>query len=491
METVEVTHYWLTRFCFQRFLGSIYLIGFLIVVNQIHPLIGERGLLPAKLFLQKVGFWDTPSLFWFHCSDKAFSIVGWSGVVLSVTALTGISERFGIFVSVAVWALLWLFYLSFVNVGQTFYGFGWETLLLETGFLAIFLGSSETAPPTTIIWLIRWILFRVIFGAGLIKLRGDACWRDLTCMLYHYETQPLPNPLSWSFHHLPPFIHKAEILFTHFIELVAPWGLFIPGMAGYVAGAFQILFQILLILSGNLSWLNYITLVLCIACFDDKILSKWIPVQIPETVSIAPLHQGIAILLTAFILLLSIQPVLNMISPRQIMNRSFEPFHLVNTYGAFGSVTKERMEIVFQGTAEPDPETAANWREYEFKAKPGSVSRRPAVVSPYHYRLDWQMWFAAMSSFRYHPWILNLAAKLLKGDPGALSLLAHNPFPNAPPKYLRAELYHYRFTTAEERKKSGHWWKRTYVREYLPPLSLDNAAYQEILRDQGWWDEAR
>ena len=477
--------YWLTRFCFQRLLGLIYLAAFLVTLNQFRPLIGAHGLVPIQLFMKRAKFGEAPSLFWLNSSDPFLGLVAWAGVLLSIAAVTGISDRFGILFSVTIWGLLWFFYLSFVNVGQVFYSFGWETLLLEIGFLAIFLGSSDTSPPEVIVWLLRWVLFRVLLGAGLIKLRGDPCWRDFTCLIYHYETQPLPNPLSWYFHQLPPVVHKGGVLFTHFAELVVPWGVFVPGLVGYVAGAFSILFQVTLILSGNLSWLNYETLLLSVACFDDRILSHFIPIQAPVTVPIAGIREGILIALTILILLLSIQPTVNLFSPRQIMNTSFEPLHLVNTYGAFGSVTRRRMEIIVEGTDDPFPSESSRWREYEFKVKPGDLRRRPPVVSPYHYRLDWLMWFAAMSEYHYHPWFLNLVAKLLAGDKDTLKLMAKNPFPDAPPKYVRAELYEYHFTGPEE-KKRGNWWWRIPVREYLPPLSLEDPRFREVLGEQGW-----
>ncbi|OGW85438.1 MAG: hypothetical protein A3C35_01065 [Omnitrophica bacterium RIFCSPHIGHO2_02_FULL_46_11] len=487
MEAAELSNYWLTRFCFQRALGFVYVIAFLIVINQFQPLLGENGIMPARLFLKRAEFWDAPSLFWIHCSDHFISMIAWLGLVLSFFAVTGLSDIFGIYVSAAVWALLWVLYLSFVNIGQTFYSFGWETLLLETGFLAIFLGSSNVSPPVIIIWLLRWVLFRVMFGAGLIKLRGDECWRNLTCMYYHYETQPLPNPLSWYFHRFPPLLHKGSVLFNHFVELVAPWGVFVPaGAVAACAGAFIFIFQVILILSGNLSWLNYITLVLCIPCFDDKILSHIIPIKSIETLPIAGPYQGIVMAVAAVLLLLSIQPVVNLLSSRQIMNTSFEPLHLVNTYGAFGSITRERMEVIIEGTDEKIVTPLTQWKPYEFKGKPGDPKRPPCIVSPYHWKLDWQMWFAAMSDYRYHPWILNLTAKLLKGDRAVSKLLAENPFSDSPPKFIRAELYEYHFTGAEEKTRTGNWWWRRRVGEYLPPLSLDNPSFQEALRQEEW-----
>jgi hypothetical protein len=194
----------------------------------------------------------------------------------------------------------------------------------------------------------------------------------------------------------------------------------------------------------------------------------------PIDVTTSYFRQGIIALLATGIILLSIRPAKNLIARRQLMNASFEPLHLVNTYGAFGSVTRERYEIILEGTSEETISPETEWKEYEFKAKPGDVTRRPAILSPYHYKLDWQMWFAAMSSYQYHPWILNLVAKLLQGDPDTLSLIGENPFDNKPPKFIRAELYYYRFPTKEENTKD--WWIREWTGHYLPPLSLDNLS---------------
>ncbi|MDP3920731.1 MAG: lipase maturation factor family protein [Candidatus Omnitrophota bacterium] len=478
--------YWLTRFCFQRALGFIYTIGFLIIIRQYVPLLGENGLYPVSNFLEVVSFWQAPSLFWIDASDRTLLILGWSGLTLAILALTGLSDAYGVWFSAAVWAVLWIFYQSFVNVGQTFYGFGWESILLETGFLAIFMGSSDTRPPPLVIWMLRWVLFRIMFGAGMIKLRADSCWRDLTCMDYHYETQPIPNPLSWYFHKMPAAWHKGGVLYTHFVELIVPWAYFIPRHAGYAAGIVTILFQGILILSGNLSWLNYITIVISMACFDDRFLARMMRLRIPEFRPDSWRRRGVLIALSVLIVILSIPPALNLFSKRQLMNASFTPLHLVNTYGAFGSVTRTRNEVIIEGTDSPVLGPAAVWKEYEFKCKPGNVARAPCLMSPYHWRLDWQIWFAAMNTFTNHPWFLNLVAKLLQNDGPVLSLLDHNPFPDTPPEFIRAELYEYHFTTAEERRSTGHWWKRTFVRSYLPPLSLDMPKFKEVLRRQKW-----
>lgn len=463
-----MAEYWLTRLCFERALGFIYLIAFLIAAKQFIPLLGERGLQPVRRFVRYVHFRQAPSLFWINCSDHLITATIWFGIALSIYAVTGLSESFGLAVSMSTWALLWVIYLSLVNVGQTFYGFGWETMLPESGFLAIFLGSSDTRPPAIVMWLIVWVLFRVMFGAGMIKVRADPCWRNLTCLYYHYETQPLPNPLSWYLHHSPRWMHKLGVLFNHFVELIVPWFYFAPAPICYWAGGLTILFQISLIPSGNLSWLNYITIVLCIPCFDDRLLERLIsiPHSVPAHMTLP--HQVAVGVLVVIVLALSWWPARNLFSRRQLMNASFDPLHLVNTYGAFGAVTRERLEVVIKGTNAEFPDASTEWHEYEFKGKPGDVHRRPCIISPYHWKLDWQMWFAAMPPPNFHPWIFALLEKLLEGEPRILSLFARNPFPDAPPKFIRADWYRYRFTKPGERA----WWTRTFVGEYLPPMTV-------------------
>src|SRR5437588_5191967 len=248
--------YWITRLLLQRGLGIICLIAFIAALNQFRPLLGERGLLPVPLFVKQVPFRASPSLFYLFPRDVAFTTAAWLGIALSCVAIAGISERYGTWLSVAVWGTIWLLYLSFVNVGQTFYGFGWESILLEGCFFAVLLGNSAVTPQRIPIWLFRWLLFRVMFGAGLIKLRGDPCWRDLPCLDYYFETQPMPNPLSWYFHWQPVWAHQAGVLFNHFVELVVPFAYFAPQPFCGIAGLLTIVFQAILMLSGNLSWLN-------------------------------------------------------------------------------------------------------------------------------------------------------------------------------------------------------------------------------------------
>jgi hypothetical protein len=462
--------YWIARFVFQKGVALTYLIAFLAAVNQFLPLLGERGLLPAPAFARLVSFRQSPSLFLWMPKDRAFRTAAWAGVALSIVALTGVAE-YHFWSSALVWAALWVLYLSFVNVGQIFYGFGWESLLLETGFFTIFSGTVDTAPPLAVIWIWRWILFRDMFGAGLIKLRADPCWKNLRCLDYYFETQPMPNPLSWYFHWFPEWLHKGGVLFNHFAELAAPMFYFAPQPLATAAGLLTIAFQGTLMLSGNLSWLNLITIVLAISTLDDRFLGHFIPVHAPPLYDPAIAQQILTWIVVVIVLWLSVRPISNMLSSRQLMNYSYNPLHLVNTYGAFGGITRLRFEIVVEG-ADGEIEPTTEWKEYEFKGKPGGTRRTPPQIAPYHLRLDWLMWFAAMRPNDIPVWFVNFVAKLLEGDSATLSLLKTNPFPQGPPQYIRAMLYEYRFTTPEERRETGEWWSRTLAGTYLPASSL-------------------
>jgi len=302
---------------------------------------------------------------------------------------------------------------------------------------------------------------------------------------------PIPNPLSRFFHHLPRFFLRGGVLFNHFAELVVPFFLFATSPMRLSAGLFIIAFQLVLILSGNLSWLNWLTIVLCIPCLDDRFLAillpEFITSKVPSQIALVPPNlwtQNVLLGLFCLVLVLSIRPVLNLFSSRQAMNASYDPFHLVNTYGAFGHVGELRHEVILQGTHDQRLTPDTEWLEYEFKAKPGDVNRRPPIISPYHYRLDWQIWFAAMSPYHHHPWLIHLIYKLLSHDQGLLKLIYQNPFPKKPPKFIRIELYEYRFTP--KGNKSGAWWQRQRVESYLPPVELTNEAFKAYLKSYDW-----
>jgi hypothetical protein len=322
----------------------------------------------------------------------------------------------------------------------------------------------------------RWVLFRVEFGAGLIKMRGDECWRKLTCLYYHHETQPMPGPLSWFFHHLPAPFHRIEVAANHFTQLVLPVLLFTPQPIATAAAALMILTQLWLVLSGNFAWLNWTTVVLALSVVR-------LPTSTPRTTA-APLWYEVVVLAVAVgLLVLSYRPARNLLSRRQVMNRSFDPLHLVNTYGAFGSVSRVRHEVVIEGTTDEVPREGARWREYEFKGKPGDPRHWPRQFAPYHLRLDWLMWFVALSPAYAGSWFPGLVERLLENDRDTLRLLRHSPFPaDTPPRYIRARLFRYRYTTWRELRETGACWHRSHVRDFLPPTRLEGAAERRIPR---------
>jgi len=468
MDWFAAEDYELGRTLFQRGLAVVYVVAFLSAANQFRALLGSGGLLPIPAFVRRMPFWDAPSLFQLHYSDRLFAAVAWSGVVVAAAVALGLADLVPWPAAMLVWLMLWLAYLSIVNVGQRWYGFGWESLLLEAGFLAAFLGDDDVAPPLLVLILLRWLLFRLEFGAGMIKIRGDNCWRNLTCLYYHHETQPMPGPLSWWFHRLPRPLHRVEVAANHITQLVVPFGLFAPQPVAGVCAAVMIVTQLWLVASGNFAWLNWLAIVLAVSVLPDGFWG--VDDTAVNTAGSTPaVFTGLVLAVTALMLVLSWWPARNLVSRSQLMNASFNRFHLGNTYGAFGSVTRVRHEVVLEGTADVTLGPDTQWREYEFKGKPGDVRRLPRQFAPYHLRLDWLMWFAALSRQYADRWFLALVGKLLVNDRAVLGLLRHNPFPEAPPVYVRARMYRYRFTTRAERRETGAWWHRTDVGEYLPP----------------------
>jgi len=499
-EPATAPTYWLTRFIILRLLGLIYAVAFLVAINQIVPLIGADGLLPVHMFLQQVrdsvgstaaGFRALPSIFWFGHSDGTLLTAAWIGFLLSLVVMAG-------YANALLMTVLWFLYMSFVHVGQDWYGYGWEIQLTETGFLAIFLCPLLDArpfpkrePPVPIIILFRWLIFRIMLGAGLIKLRGDVIWRNATALYYHFETQPIPGPLSRWFHFLPHTVLKIGVWFNWLAEVAAPFFVFWPRLARHIAGVVIVLFQINIILSGNLSFLNWLTIVPALACFDDGFLAKVLPRTLVRKAEVAAEHaeESRAMHTTAWavvvvIVFLSVAPVINMLSTQQIMNTSFDPLDLVNTYGAFGTVGQERYNVVFEGTTDNDSTDNAHWKPYIYKGLPVLLDKRPPQVAPYQLRLDWQMWFAAMATPDVYPWTYNLVWKLLHNNADVVSLFANNPFPDKPPRYVRAVLYRYQF--AKPGNPQGLWWTRERLGLWMPVLSVNNQQLGDYLKYQGW-----
>jgi hypothetical protein len=492
--------YWLTRFVLLRLLGVVYAVAFLVAANQILPLTGSDGLLPIGLYVDRAipyfgslfaAFVRLPSIFWFNHSDTMLVVTAWIGFALSCLVVAG-------FANAILLTILWVLYMSYVHLGQEWYAYGWESQLLETGFLAIFLCPlidprpfPRRPPPSPVIWLFRWLIFRMMLGSGLIKIRGDPVWRDFTALYYHFETQPIPNPLSRWFHFLPRIILRIGVGFNYLAEIIAPWFAFWPRIARHISGAIMILFQFALILSGNLSFLNWLTIIPALACLDDAVWSRIFPRQL---VAFAERAAASAIpskpmqittwAVTGLIAILSIQPVANLMSPNQIMNTSFDPLDLVNTYGAFGSVGRQRFNVIFEGSDADIPNEDSDWKPYHYKGLPVDLDKMPPQVAPYQLRLDWQMWFASMATANEYPWTLNLVWKLLHNDPGTLSLFRDNPFPQKPPHYVRAVLYKYQFQKHND--PQGLWWSRTFLGLWLPPMTSDDPRLIEWLHDAGW-----
>jgi hypothetical protein len=482
MDWFGTDDYDIARQLLQRGMAALFLIAFLSALNQFPALLGENGLLPVRRFTALVPFRRAPSLFQWRYTDRMLRLVAWSGIVLSATVLLGLPQRGPAWLPMLVFLLLWAGYLSIVNVGQTFYAFGWESLLVEAGFIVAFLGSNSVATPLPVLFFLRWLVFRLEFGAGLIKLRGGREWRDLTAMFYHHETQPMPNPVSWFVHNLPRWFHRGEVLGNHTVQLGAPFLLFAPQPVAAIAAGLIVLSQLWLVFTGNFAWLNWITIVLAAAAVDDTAF-RWLgalvlpqlratPAGTAATEGEQPLWFLVVVLaVLALLLVLSYWPARNLLRRRQLMNASFNPFHLVNAYGAFGTVTTERFEVVVEGSDSDDPADPTGWRAYGFRGKPGEVARRPGQVAPYHLRLDWLMWFLALGA-RDTLWFEVFLVRLLQGDRATLRLLAHNPFPARPPRYVRARVFLYRFSTPAERRSSHEWWVRSEVGSLVPPVAL-------------------
>jgi hypothetical protein len=477
----------------QRGIAALYLVAFLSTLNQFRPLLGEHGLLPAPELLEwarsspRAGRMLRPTLFrWVGYTDRRLVALCTAGIAVSALLVCGIPQLGPPWVPMVAFLLLWLAYMSIVSIGQTFYSFGWEMLLLEAGFLAAFLGSDSQPPPVVVIVLFWWLLFRLEFGAGMIKIRGGREWRDLTALTYHHETQPMPGPLSRQAHLLPRWFHKGEVLGNHFAQLVVPWFLFapilglwisgpVPAIIGAVAAGMVIATQLWLVATGNFAWLNWATIVLGFSAIGLPALRQAVtePVDAapPAVIDGLPLAWLIVTGAVGLVYVILSWPALrNLFATRQLMNASFNRWQLANAYGAFGTVTKQRIEIIVEGTTDDDPD-AATWREYAFKGKPGDLRRIPRQFAPYHLRLDWLMWFLPLG----HPlddWFTAFLVRLLEADRPTLRLLAADPFDGAAPRWVRAVSYRYRFTTRAEFRESRTRWSRDRRREVLGPVAL-------------------
>jgi predicted DCC family thiol-disulfide oxidoreductase YuxK len=495
---VEAPDYFLVRWFFLRALGAIYFFAFVSLWTQISGLIGHNGILPADQFMPAVKqqcdlrgiglerFQLLPTLCWFDSSDGFLNFQCAAGTALSLLLIIGLAPA-------PCLALLWLLYLSLVTVGRDFLGFQWDNLLLEAGFLAVFLAPrqllprlSREAPPSRLfVWLLRLLLFKLMFSSGCVKLlSGDPNWRNLTALTFHYQTQPLPTWIGWYAGQLPVWFQKISCAAMLCIEIGASFLIFTPRRLRFAGALLLAGLQLLILLTGNYAFFNWLTLALCLPLLDDFILAKWFPHNFgrflssnnqPSTPSALrcwprPLLVAVAAVVLAgssFMLAVTLGSRSPLLAPLGWVAGQLEPFRSVNNYGLFAVMTTQRSEIIVEGSND-----GTNWRPYEFKYKPGDVNRRPGFVAPFQPRLDWQMWFAALGSARQNPWFGNFCERLLQGSPDVLALLAKNPFPEHPPRFIRAEFYNYRFTGFAERRATGAWWRRELTGEYLPAISL-------------------
>ena len=509
---VERPEYFVTRWIFLRVLGLIYLVAFISLWTQITGLIGHNGILPVDQFMaavrQQFDFMDVglerfralPTLCWLNSSDGFLELQCGAGVVFACLLIVGIAPGPAL-------AMLWILYLSLTTVGRDFLGFQWDNLLLETGFLAIFLApwqlwpklSREPPPSRLVLWLLRLLLFKLMFSSGCVKLAsGDPTWRNLTALTFHYQTQPLPTWVGWYANQLPLWFQKFSCAAMFAIELGAPFLIFLPRQIRFFGASAIAFLQILILLTGNYTFFNWLTLALCLLLLDDFLLKKVLPGRLTGNrranisgsntrLEAAPTGRqdacpavrspwllAITIPLAVVFISVSLLEIIaifgvssSALAPIALLTERLGAFRTINNYGLFAVMTTERHEIIVQGSND-----GVHWRDYEFKYKPGNVRRRPVFVAPFQPRLDWQMWFAALSNYQENPWFENFCVRLLQGSPQVLALKKHNPFPGKPPRYVRAELYNYEFTRFGEPHTNDAWWNRQFIGEYRPPITL-------------------
>jgi predicted DCC family thiol-disulfide oxidoreductase YuxK len=466
--------YALVSAVFLRLLGVIYSAAFASLGVQILGLIGHDGILPAGDYLvaahEALGnsvYRILPSVFWLNSSDTALVAGTVGGVVLGLLV---VADRWTRPALVGLFVL----YLSYTYAAQDFMSFQWDTLLLEVGFLAIFL----TGGSRIVVWLYRWLVFRYLFLAGVVKvLSGDPTWHDLTALEYHFWTQPLPTPLAWYAAQLPVWLLVAGTAAALIVELGTVFLIFLPRRPRAVAACCVLLLQTLIVLTGNYNFFNLLTMLLCVFLFDDAALRRLVPRWLESRTKDRARPPGRRATVVATALALVVVPVgLDRIWETLVhkdlpvlgaLTRAVSPLFIVNPYGLFAVMTTRRPEIVIEGSADGQV-----WREYVFRYQPGPLSRPALWNIPHQPRLDWQMWFAALGSVRENPWIIGLMLRLLEASPPVLELLDSNPFANGPPKYVRAQLYEYRFADQPTHAATGQWWVRRLEGLYFPEVSL-------------------
>ena len=471
---IEPSRFAATQWIFLRLLAVVYAVAFGSLAGQIKGLVGEHGISPVHGFMEEVArslggnrLFVMPTVFWWDSSDAMLAGVCWVGVALAVLLLVGVLPRLmliGLFV----------LYLSLSSAGQEFLGFQWDSLLLETGFLAIFLGRARI-----IVWLFRWLVFRLSLLSGAVKLLShDPTWRNLTALDFHYHTQPLPTVIAWYADKLPQGFQRASTLIVLAVELGVPFLIFMPRRIRLTGAWCMIGLQMLILLTGNYTFFNLLTIGLCLFLFDDQALARFAPQRLRGLgrERLPRVERAFIAVLAAWIALLGWTRIIETFSggapePLRTLSRITAPFQIVNSYGLFAVMTTTRPEIIVEGSQ--DGET---WTAYEFRYKPGDLNRAPKWVAPFQPRLDWQMWFAALGNYRQNLWFVGFAARLLEGSPDVLRLLDKNPFPDRPPQYVRAMAFEYSFSDWETHRRTGAWWKREPLGTYLPAIGMKASA---------------
>jgi len=498
------TYFWAQRW-FLRALGAIYLIAFLSLWVQVDGLVGSNGMSPVNQFLPAVrgqvgpeAYGLLPTLCWFNSSDTFLHFLCGSGVLISLLLIFGIAPAVSL-------VALFVLYLSLTIAGQVFFNFQWDVLLLETGFLSIFFapwqffprelswwpGSAPSALATPVsrvgLFLLKLLLFKLMLMSGVVKLTsGDDSWWNLTALDYHYWSQPLPTVFAWWADKSPEWFKHFSVAFCFVVEIIVPFFIWAPRHLRLIAAGLLIFLQLAIAITGNYCFFNLLTIALCLLLIDDSVVVRKRGVAAPGLPAVASAKAGgralagrlctytgilviiVTLPINAWLIFSAFKPLSP--APRALANlyERFQALRIVNGYGLFRVMTKDRCEIILEGSSD-----GIDWLPYEFKWKPGDVKRAPGWCAPHQPRLDWQMWFAALGTPRENPWFVALIYRLLQGSHEVNDLLAKNPFPHKPPRYIRAMFYRYRFTTLDELRRTGGWWKREELREYLPTISLE------------------
>jgi hypothetical protein len=510
----------ISRWIFLRALGLIYFSAFFALLFQVRGLIGAQGILPAADLLQDaraagaLRFWYVPSLLWISSTDHILMALTWIGLVASILLVANVAPRAMLFIC-------FLCFLSFVSSAQDFSGYQSDGMLLEAGFLSLFLApaglfpgwGAKRAPARAAILLLLWEWFRIYFESGVVKLEsGDPTWRNLTAMYEYYQNGPLPTWIGWYAEQLPHWFQRGAAGATLLMELVLVWMACIPGRWRIACFFLVTAWQIGVIATANYAFLNYLVLVLAFLLLDDAFLRQFVPprwrsgVTPPASIAAAPaaepgqstsetsllaedndeprparplasIRVAVCAIALTWIFYATTVPLVRMFWREAPMPSAplaaLEPFRIANQYGLFAVMTPHRYEIEFQGSND-----GQNWATYPFRYKPQDVRERPRIYAPYQPRFDWNLWFASLGSWLQNPMVPRTEELLLQNDRDVLGLFAGNPFPNAPPKYVRAVLWQYWFSTPEENRTQGVWWTRRYLGTYAPTIThRDDGRY--------------